>query len=148
MTVAVFVLLLFAISILIFFSAVFSGLETALFALKRHQLRRLEEHHPALTKFIHAFRENPRRTLNMLLLGDVLVNVPLVLLCLVLALGRAVRQPNPRMADCPRHFCGHCAGLRSHTKIARTVRALPAFDDRCFQFANFDAIARSRRPGP
>jgi putative hemolysin len=84
MTVAVFVLLLFAISILIFFSAVFSGLETALFALKRHQLRRLEEHHPALTKFIHVFRENPRRTLNMLLLGDVFVNVPLVLLCLVL----------------------------------------------------------------
>ena len=62
MTVAVFVLLLVAISILIFFSAVFSGLETALFTLKPHQLRRLEEHHPALTKFIHAFRENPRGT--------------------------------------------------------------------------------------
>ncbi len=84
MTIAVFVFLLVVISILIFFSAVFSGLETALFALKPHQLRRLEQNHPALTKFIYAFRENPRRTLNLLLLGDALVNVPLILLCLLL----------------------------------------------------------------
>lgn len=84
MTVATLSILLVAISILIFFSALFSGLETALFALKAHQLRRLEEHHSALTRFIQAFRENPRRVLNILLLGDALVKVPLVLLCLFL----------------------------------------------------------------
>jgi putative hemolysin len=84
MTVAVFALLLVVVSILIFCSALFSGLETALFSLKPHQLRRLEEHHPALTKFIHVFRENPRRVLNVLLLGDGLVKVPLVVLCLFL----------------------------------------------------------------
>jgi putative hemolysin len=84
MTVAALFILLVAISILIFFSALFSGLETALFALKPHQLRRLEEHHSALTKFIQVFRENPRRVLNILLLGDALVKVPLVLLCLFL----------------------------------------------------------------
>jgi putative hemolysin len=84
MTVAVFGFLLVVISILIFCSALFSGLETALFSLKPHQLQRLEEHHPALTKFIHVFRENPRRVLNVLLLGDGLVKVPLVVLCLVL----------------------------------------------------------------
>jgi putative hemolysin len=84
MTVAVFGILLAVISILIFFSALFSGLETALFSLKAHQLRRLEEHHPALTNFIRLFRDNPRRVLNVLLLGDGLVKVPLVLLCLLL----------------------------------------------------------------
>ncbi|MDQ2824441.1 MAG: hemolysin family protein [Verrucomicrobiota bacterium] len=84
MTVAVFAILLVVISILIFCSALFSGLETALFSLKPHQLRRLEEHHPALSNFIRLFRENPRRVLNVLLLGDGFVKVPLVLLCLFL----------------------------------------------------------------
>jgi CBS domain containing-hemolysin-like protein len=69
---------------LIFFSALFSGLETALFSLRPHQLRRLEANHPALTKFVQLFRDNPRRILNGLLLGDALVKVPLVVLCLFL----------------------------------------------------------------
>src|SRR5213596_3291088 len=75
-------ILLVAISILILCSALFSGLETALFSLKPHQLRRLEEHRAGLSKFIQLFRENPRHVLNMLLLGDGLVKVPLVILCL------------------------------------------------------------------
>ncbi|MEY2556996.1 MAG: magnesium and cobalt exporter, family, partial [Verrucomicrobiota bacterium] len=62
----------------------FSGLETALFSLKSHQLRRLEEKHPSLKQFIQVFRKNPRRVLNVLLLGDALVNVPLVVLCFFL----------------------------------------------------------------
>lgn len=84
MTVATLVILLVVIAVLIFVSALFSGLETALFALKPHQLRRLEQHHRALTQFMQVFRENPRKVLNLLLLGDALVNVPLVILCLVL----------------------------------------------------------------
>ena len=84
MTVAAFVLLLVVISILIFFSALFSGLETALFSLKPHQVRRLEKQNAAMTKFIQVFRDNPRRVLNLLLLGDGLVKVPLIILCLVL----------------------------------------------------------------
>src|SRR5437762_3803354 len=76
-------ILLVVISILIFCSALFSGVETALFSLKPHQLRRLEANHARLTKFIQLFRENPRRVLNVLLLGDGLVKVPLVILCLV-----------------------------------------------------------------
>jgi putative hemolysin len=75
---------LFLIALLIFWSALFSGLETALFSLKSHQLRRLEERHPSLKDFIAMFRENPRRVLNVLLLGDVFANVPLVVLCLFL----------------------------------------------------------------
>src|SRR5437870_6978279 len=74
--------LLAVIAILILCSALFSAVETALFLLKPHQLRRLEAHHAGLTKFIQLFRENPRRVLNILLLGDGLVNVVLVVLCL------------------------------------------------------------------
>src|SRR5881296_2602280 len=76
------VTLLAVIAILILCSALFSAVETALFLLKPHQLRRLESHHAGLTKFIQFFRENPRRVLNVLLLGDGLVNVLLVILCL------------------------------------------------------------------
>ena len=76
-------LLLCAIVFLISCSALFSGLETALFALKSHQIQRLQEQHPSLADFLRTFRDNPRRVLNVLLLGDTLVNVPLVILCLV-----------------------------------------------------------------
>jgi putative hemolysin len=82
MTVPVLVILLIGIAVLIFCSALFSRVETALFLLKPHQLRRLEENHAGLTNFIQLFRENPRRVLNVLLLGDGLVNVLLVVLCL------------------------------------------------------------------
>ena len=82
MTAVSFGAILIFIAILVALSALFSGLETALFALKPHQLRRLQDYHPALSNFITLFRENPRRILNLLLLGDVLVNVPLVILCL------------------------------------------------------------------
>ena len=77
-------LLLAAIVLLISCSALFSGLETALFALKSHQIQRLQEQHPSLADFLATFRNNPRRVLNVLLLGDALVNVPLIILCLVL----------------------------------------------------------------
>ncbi len=66
MTAATLAVLLAAIAILIFCSALFSGVETALFLLKPHQMRRLEANHPGLTKFIQLFQENPRRVLNVL----------------------------------------------------------------------------------
>ena len=77
-------IVLAAIAALVFVSALFSGLETALFSLRPHQLRRLEQNHPALVNFVQLFRDKPRRVLNVLLLGDGLVKVPLVLLCLFL----------------------------------------------------------------
>jgi putative hemolysin len=83
MTAATLAILVVAIAILIFCSALFSGVETALFLLKPHQLRRLEANHAGLTKFIQLFRDNPRRVLNVLLLGDGLINVVLVVLCLL-----------------------------------------------------------------
>ncbi len=96
MTAAVFVALVGVIALLIFCSALFSGLETALFALKSHQLRRLQQNHPALTPFVRHFREHPRRVLNGLLLGDGLIKVPLIVLCLVVVWKGAlpVRMPS------------------------------------------------------
>ena len=82
MTPAALIVFLCLIAILLAWSALFSGLETALFSLKSHQLRRLEEKHQSLKDFITIFRENPRRVLNVLLLGDVFANVPLIILCL------------------------------------------------------------------
>src|SRR5213595_2243508 len=82
MTAVALTILLMVTSILIFCSALFSGVETALFSLKPHQLRRLETNHPRLTKFVQLFRENPRHVLNVLLLGDGLINVLLIILCL------------------------------------------------------------------
>src|SRR6266550_6061702 len=83
MTAVTLAILLVVISVLIFCSALFSGVETALFSLKPHQLRRLQTNHVSLTKFVQLFRENPRHVLNVLLLGDGVVNVLLVVLCLV-----------------------------------------------------------------
>jgi putative hemolysin len=84
MTVGGLTILLGAILVLVFCSALFSGLETALFSLKSHQIQRLHDHHPSLTDFLRLFRDSPRRVLNVLLLGVTLINVPLVILCLVL----------------------------------------------------------------
>jgi CBS domain containing-hemolysin-like protein len=47
-------------------------------------VQRLEAQHPSLADFLRNFRDNPRRVLNVLLLGDTMVNVPLIILCLVL----------------------------------------------------------------
>src|SRR5215212_5900554 len=96
MTPAALVALIVGAAILSFFSALFSGLETALFALKQHQLLRLEEHHPSLREFIRVFRENPRRVLNMLLFGDAVVKVPLIVLCLVLLWSGPIPKPLPQ----------------------------------------------------
>lgn len=72
-----------AIVFLAIISALFSGLEAALLSLQPHQLHRLNTNHPGLARFVRFFQENPRRVLNVLLLGDGLINVPLVWLCLV-----------------------------------------------------------------
>ena len=76
--------LLLIVAGLVVCSALFSGLETALFALRPHHLRRLEANHPSLAGFIQTFRENPRRILATILLGSTLVNVFLIVTCLAL----------------------------------------------------------------
>lgn len=96
MTLATLTLLLCSIATLIFWSGLLSGLETALFSLKSHQLRRLEEKHPSLKQFIQVFRDDPRSVLNVLLLADALVNIPLVVLCLFLIWEGPLAEPVPQ----------------------------------------------------
>jgi putative hemolysin len=95
MTIGASAILLVIICVLALVSALFSGLETALFSLKAHQLRRLEEQHPRLTNFMQVFRAHPRRVLIGLLLGDSMVKVPLILLCLLLSWEAPLRAPVP-----------------------------------------------------
>jgi len=54
-------------------SAFFSGSETALFSLSRGQVHRLRRH--SAGRFVAGLMGRPRRTLNMLLLGNMIVNV-------------------------------------------------------------------------
>jgi len=54
-------------------SAFFSGSETALFSLSRGQIHRLRSH--ATGRYVARLMNKPQRTLNMLLLGNMIVNV-------------------------------------------------------------------------
>ena len=71
------------IGILMVFSGLFSAVETALFSLQPVQIRRFKRERPVLGALIEGLLENPRRLLSALSLADMLVNVPLILLCLM-----------------------------------------------------------------
>lgn len=64
---------LLALGGLLIGSAFFSGSETALFSLSRGRIRRLRGH--STGRFVAKLMNRPRRTLNMLLLGNMIVNV-------------------------------------------------------------------------
>ena len=63
------------LAILLILSGLFSASETALFSLSKIQLRRLKEKHPKESVFIAQLLNSPRRTLNTILTGNMLVNV-------------------------------------------------------------------------
>jgi len=64
-----------ALVILLIFSALFSASETALFSLSKIQLRRLKEKKPRQGVLIAQLLDSPRRTLNTILTGNMLVNI-------------------------------------------------------------------------
>lgn len=93
MTTALIAAILVVIAILVICSALFSAIETALFSLQPHQLRSMEKmapnegpKDPALVEALSRLMENPRSLLSTILLADVLVNLPLIILCLFLML--------------------------------------------------------------
>ncbi len=71
-----------AFLLLIASSALFSAVETALFSLQSFQIERLKARKADFAAALERLMENPRRLLSAILLGDVLVNLPLILLCL------------------------------------------------------------------
>ncbi|HEX8372965.1 MAG TPA: hemolysin family protein [Chthoniobacterales bacterium] len=66
-------------------SAFFSGMETALFSLRENKIRRLREKDLRLALALERLTADRKRLLAVILFSDVIVNVPLVLLCLYLA---------------------------------------------------------------
>jgi len=60
---------------LLILSGIFSASETALFSLSKIQLRRLKEKHPVQSALIAQLLNSPRRTLNAILTGNMLVNI-------------------------------------------------------------------------
>lgn len=63
-------------------SAFFSGMETALFSVKPAQLKKCRD--SALILTLERLTKDRRQLLSVIMLSDVLVNIPLVLLCLYL----------------------------------------------------------------
>jgi len=64
-----------ALAILLILSGLFSATETALFSLSKIQLRRLKEKKPVQSALIAQLLDSPRRTLNTILTGNMLVNI-------------------------------------------------------------------------
>ena len=145
MTPSLVALLLLIAAGLVVCSALFSGLETALFALRRHQLRRLESNYPALAGFVQKFRENPRRVLAVILLGFRAGECFSHRHLSGFALGNAARHPVTAMADCRFALRHHRFLLRFNSQACRAFRALPPFYARRLHFAGANAIARNRR---
>lgn len=63
-----------ALTILLILSGLFSASETALFSLSKIQLHRLKARKPAQSALIMQLLDSPRRTLNTILTGNMLVN--------------------------------------------------------------------------
>jgi CBS domain containing-hemolysin-like protein len=63
------------IAVLLGLSAVFSGSETAIFSLSRIQVKRIKDRKPERGKVVERLLNSPRRTLNIILTGNMLVNV-------------------------------------------------------------------------
>jgi len=65
-------------------SALFSAIETALFSLQPYHIERLKARRASFATALARLMENPRRLLSVILLGDALVNLPLIILCLAI----------------------------------------------------------------
>jgi putative hemolysin len=74
-------------------SAFFSGMETALFSITGFQIRRWHERDPAIAREFEELMTNRSRVLNVILLTDTLINIPLIILAL--AFTNAIELPVP-----------------------------------------------------
>lgn len=78
------IILFLILQLLIVLSALFSGIETALFSFGPPQLRHLQKREPTLANALTRLMKNPRRLISVILLADALVNLPLMAICLYL----------------------------------------------------------------
>jgi len=64
-----------SLTILLILSGLFSGSETAIFSLSKLRLRRLQAKHPKVFVVVQELLKHPKRTLNSILIGNMLVNI-------------------------------------------------------------------------
>ena len=79
-------ILLISLLLLLFFSAFFSGSETALMAISRLRLRHLAETKPKRTRMVERVLKEPDKLIGTILLGNNLVNVAMTALATSLAI--------------------------------------------------------------
>jgi Mg2+/Co2+ transporter CorB len=79
-------ILLISLVLLLFFSAFFSGSETALMAISRLRLRHLAETRPKRAKIVERVLKEPDKLIGTILLGNNLVNVAMTALATSLAI--------------------------------------------------------------
>src|ERR1700677_3183015 len=63
-------------------SALFSAIETALFTLQPFQIERIKGKNPQLGTILEKLMEHPKRLLSAVLMGDAVVNLPLIIICI------------------------------------------------------------------
>ena len=142
MTPVTLAILLVVISVLIFCSALFSGVETALFSLKPHQLRRLETNHVSLTKFVQAFPgksasrpecPSPGRRTDKCASWSYYASF---------SCGKAhwLSAFRSGLAGCC-DLRNYCVALRSNSKASRAFGALSTLNDRRLRSADIDAAS-------
>ncbi|MEI6892370.1 MAG: hemolysin family protein [Pontiella sp.] len=77
---------LIGMAFLLFFSAFFSGIETALFSLSREQVKQLRSHGHHVGRLLILLRDNPSGLLVAILFGNLVVNILFFCVSAVLAL--------------------------------------------------------------
>lgn len=85
---ALFAILLVVVLLLAGASALFSAIETAFFSLQPFQIERLRQRKTDFAAALEKLMENPRRLLSAIVIGDSLVNLPLIILCFALVRDR------------------------------------------------------------
>src|SRR6478735_3046681 len=84
MSTALFLTLALVAIVLAAGSALISAIETSLFSLQPFHIERLRARRAAFAASLTKLLENPRRLLSAILVGDALVNLPLIIICIYL----------------------------------------------------------------
>ncbi|HWB59361.1 MAG TPA: hemolysin family protein, partial [Chthoniobacteraceae bacterium] len=129
----------------------------ALYVLQPSQIARLKQHNPAVGESLGKFMEHPRRLLSAVLLGDAVVNLPLIIICIFVL---------ERIAPSRMHFLGEALiifalvvlacdlapkllALAAPYRVARLggitfIKLMPLLDPLCMALQKWsDAIANS-----
>ena len=135
-----------AIAILIFCSALFSRVETALSLLKPHQLRRLEAESCGADEFHTALPRKSAPRFECAASGRRISQRASGHIVSFLSVGRPACRARSAMVGRHSDLRHRGVALRSGAETGGARGALEAFGHRRFHLANRDAVSRSHRP--